>query len=461
MRITKKIICETVSLIIVFTSFLNIQTQEFQATTNNNTAEIGTSINELLDVDKFLFLDTDKPYIDASVSYLINADTGQVLYNDDGDYPMDVLSISKTLSAYVILDEMKKNPEKYNWETKIKAEGNIVLISYESNFSNLALYEDSEYTLRELFEGMMIKSSNSATMLIGKYMFGGEKQFVDVIRKKATDLNLKHTEMYTSTGLNKNDLLEYGYDDLEDGNNRMTAEDVAFLTKKIIEDYPIILEITSKSTSVFGTLTDAPFEYGATNWLLPGFKYGYDGVTGLKTGADLMEYTSNVVFTAEKNGVKLIGVILGARDSDIRSEGAIQLLDYGFNLLVHKTLISKESKLFGNGTVKMKFADKKTLAVTVANDFVISTSHEDLHPNYIFVPTNTKYNKDYNAFEGEIKAGEVLGYITVTFSDLSFLTDKNTEHYSVDVIAAEDIGHGFFVFNGFEWVLDSLKRSFA
>jgi len=420
--------------------------------------DVKSSIDELVNVQQYLFLSTDKPHIEAPVSYLINATTGQVLYDDDGDYEMDILSVSKILSAYVILDEMKRQEQKYNWETRIKATGNIVAISYDVNFSNIELVEDEEYTLRELFEAMMIKSSNAATMLIGREFFGDEKRFVEATRKKAEELNLKHTTMITSTGLNKDDLSSYGYGNLEDGNNRMTAEDVSFLTMKIIAEYPDILAVTSKPRSTFGNLTNEVIDYETTNWLLPGFEHGYEGVTGFKTGADLMEFTSNVVFTAERNGVRLIGVILGAKNAKVRSEGAITLLEYGFNLLDHKAVVTQDSMLFETGTVNMKYASRNKLPVTVAQDLVLSTSYDELTPQYMFVPTNKKYNPKYDAFEGAVKKGEVLGYITVNYQDLAFLTDGSREHYSVDVIAARDVGNGFFLFNFIEWIADSIMN---
>lgn len=464
-RLKKDVYSIIILIVLLFLVFYFPNNNVLSAAEPNNSKqkerEIKTSINDLLNIDDFLFLDTDKPHIDAPISYLINANTGQVLYNDDGDYQIDILSVSKTLSAYVILDEMHAHPEKYNWDTRIVAEGKIVNLSYDQNFSNIGLEENAEYTLQELFDAMMIKSSNAATMLIGHAMFGGEVQFVNLIRKKAEALNLKHTIITTSTGLNRADLLPYGYEQLEEGNNRMTAEDVAFMTKKIIDDYPEILTITSKKKSTFGKLTKEPVEYDATNWLLPGLEYGFDGVDGLKTGADLMEYTSNVVFTAQKDNVRLIGVILGARNSDVRSEGAKQLLEYGFNYLEHKPFITKNSILFDSGTVKVKFGSKRNLPVTVAEDFILSTSYRDLSPQYIFVPTNIKYNPQFDAFEGAIKQGEVLGYITVQYSDLAFLTDKNIEHYGVDVIAAEDVGNGFFLFNFVEWIADRFTSNFV
>jgi len=460
MQVLKKLMMKT--MVIVFICLAN-SVYVVQAESTNNAgkvvqdSDVKSSIDDLFSAEKSLFLPTEQPHIDAPVSYLINATTGQVLYDDDGDYEMDILSVSKILSAYVILDEMKQVPEKYNWHTRIRANGNVVAVSYDPNFSNIELEKDAEYTINELFEAMMIKSSNAATMMIGREMFGNEKAFVERMRQKANALNLKHTTMKTSTGLNKADLKDYGYTDLEEGNNRMSAEDVAYLTMQIVQDYPDILTVTSKPRSTFGTLTREPVTYETTNWLLPGFEHGYDGVSGFKTGADLMEYTSNIVFTAERDGVRLIGVILGARNAATRSEGAASLMDYGFMRLRHKAVITPNSQLFEDGTVKLKYAGSNKLAVTVPNDFVLSTSYGDLVPEYVFVPTNKKYNPKYDAFEGSIQKGEVLGYITVEYEDLAFLTAGTDEHYSVDVIAAEDVGNGFFLFNFIESVIDTVQ----
>jgi D-alanyl-D-alanine carboxypeptidase (penicillin-binding protein 5/6) len=457
MRVLKKTIIRTMigALIVLPTSGYVAQAASQHGVVQET--DVKSSIDDLFSGEKSLFLPTEQPNIDAPVAYLINANTGQVLFDDDGDYEMDILSVSKILSAYVILDEMKQAPEKYNWDTRIRATGSVVAVSYDPNFSNIELERDAEYTIRELFEAMMIKSSNAATMLLGREFFGDEKAYVAKMREKASELNLKHTTMKTSTGLNKADLKDYGYTDLEEGNNQMSAEDVAFLTMQIIRDYPTILDVTRKPRSTFGSLTSEPVTYEATNWLLPGFEHGYDGVSGFKTGADLMEYTSNIVFTAERDGVALIGVILGARNAATRSEGAISLMEYGFARLIHKPLITEESQLFDDGTVKLKYAGSNRLPVTVAHDFTLSTSYSDLTPEYVFVPTNKKYNPKYDAFEGSIQKGEVLGYITVEYEDLAFLSADTEEHYSVDVIAASDVGNGFFLFNFIESIIDAVQ----
>lgn len=426
-----------------------------------------TSINDLLHTSDMLISPVDYPVFDGtSYKVLINGESGQVLYSDGADTPFAIYSVTKALAVFVIMDKLKeKNPE-FTLQTEIPATGRPVLVSYEHGFSNLSLIEGQGYTVEELLDSIIIHSANASTMLVGEYITktfgnnGGELEFVQMMNEKAETIGLKHSSIFTSTGLDKNDLLSLGYGELNDGVNQMSASDVAFMTMKILDDYPELTEISKKTRGTFGVLTEEPYEYETTVALLPGEEYAYDGVNGLKTGGDIFEYTSSIVFTAEKDGTELIGVISGSRNPDVRSTEAHTLLNFAFNTLDHQTVLTKESLLFGTGTVKTKYTWGSSLAVEVEDDFILSysKSYTDFQPDLIFIPTNNKYVASKNSFKGPIKKGEILGKIVVPYEDLTFLTDKDVTEYSVNVIAKEDTKNGFFLFNMFEWIFDKLRK---
>ena len=420
-----------------------------------------TTISELLDEPEKLFLASEVPYIDSKASFLLNADTGQVLYTEDGEYSLPILSVTKALAAYVVFDKLNEGNPDFTLDTKVIAKGRPVLVSYEYNFSNVSLYEDSEYTVRELLEATLINSANGALMLLGQHIAGGEAEFVALMRKKIESLGLKQSTVFTSTGLTREDLLEYGYDELEEGTNSMSSADIAYMVMHFIKEYPKVLEITSMTKGIFASGTTDPFEYDTTIALLDGQEYAYPGVDGFKTGGDLPDYTSTIVFTAVQNDTRLIGVILGAKNADVRSEEAHKLLDYGFKNLYHKTFIAEDSKIFKeNGTLNTKYGSKNSVMVAVDRPLAISSSFSDLEPEFVFIPTNSKYDETYDTFNGVIKKGEVLGKIVVEYDDLNFLTRTDETQYSVNVIAMEDIDNGFFLFNFFEWLKDGLLGLF-
>lgn len=421
-----------------------------------------TSINDLLNTSETLISPVDIPRLDmAGSKLLINGDTGQILYSEDGEYPLPIYSVTKVLAAYVILDKLKENKPDFTLDTRIVAEGRPVLVSYEYGFSNLSLIEGQEYTVRELLDSVMIHSANASTMLLAQYIAGGEQQFVELMRVKAAELGLKQTSVYSSTGLDKADLVAHGYEELEDGVNHMSAVDVAFMTMQFMQDYPTIVETTKKTSAMFGELTDEPYEYDSTVAILPGNEFGYEGVTGLKTGGDIFDYTASIVFTAVRGDVNLIGVIIGSRNTDIRNVEAIDLLDFGFNTLDHTKVIDEQTILFEKGTVKTKYTLDRKVPVTVEKPLILSHSKVDeFKTNVKFIPTNSKYNSKKNAFNGPIRKGEVLGKLVVNYEDLSFITDKTNQEYSVNVIATEDSKDGFVIFNMFEWIADKVSSNF-
>jgi D-alanyl-D-alanine carboxypeptidase len=451
--------CLLKSLIIVTlagsTSFHNFTISQlpFYASSDNYNDPM-TTINELLGQEQYLFLKSDLPLVDSRATIIINADSGQVLYSEDGDYPLDILSITKAMTAYVILDKLHEPNTNINWDTRIVAKGGPLLVSYEYSFSNVSLYEGNSYTIRELFEAMMITSANGATMLLAEYFAGSEKAFVGLMMEKAAELKLSNTSFKTTTGLSKSDVIEFGYDDLEDGNNQMSCEDVAFMTANLINDYPEILEFTSMTKSVFAAGTTYPFEYWTTNELLAGEYYEYEGVDGLKTGGDIPDYTSSIVLTAKQEDTRLIAVMLGARNSDARSVEAHKLLDFGFKNVYHETFVDRSEQIFEDGVVNVKYSNTRKLPVKLEKPFILSSSYSDLDPEIIFIPTNTKYNSTHDAFVGPIKKGEVLGKLVVKYSDLYFLTTTDAIDYHVDVIADADANNNFYLFNVFEWIGD-------
>ena len=233
------------------------------------------------------------------------------------------------------------------------------------------------------------------------------------------------------------------------------------MTMQFMQDYPTIVETTKKTSAMFGELTDEPYEYDSTVAILPGNEFGYEGVTGLKTGGDIFDYTASIVFTAVRGDVNLIGVIIGSRNTDIRNVEAIDLLDFGFNTLDHTKVIDEQTILFEKGTVKTKYTLDRKVPVTVEKPLILSHSKVDeFKTNVKFIPTNSKYNSKKNAFNGPIRKGEVLGKLVVNYEDLSFITDKTNQEYSVNVIATEDSKDGFVIFNMFEWIADKVSSNF-
>ena len=181
--------------------------------------------------------------------------------------------------------------------------------------SQVFLEPGETQTVDTLIKCIAVASANDACVAMAEYISGSEEAFVEQMNQRAEGLGMVNTHFVNCNGLDT------------DG-HETTARDIALMSRELIIHYPKIHEysmiwmdtithVTRKGTSEFG-LTN-------TNKLIRQYAYA----TGLKTGS-----TSNAGFcvsaTAEKDGVELIAVIMGADNSKDRFQDAVKLLDYGF-----------------------------------------------------------------------------------------------------------------------------------
>lgn len=165
-------------------------------------------------------------------------------------------------------------------------------------------------TVDELFKAVVIASANDACTALAEYIAGSTASFVTMMNERAKELGLENTNFENCTGLDDTATNHYS-----------CAYDIAVMAREVIRH-----DLVRNYTTVWlDYLRDGETELNNTNKLVN----SYNGITGLKTGT-----TSKAGFcvcaTAERDGMSLIAVVLGAQTSDERFESAANLLDYGF-----------------------------------------------------------------------------------------------------------------------------------
>lgn len=240
---------------------------------------------------------------------LIEMTTGTVLYEKDADTARPPASVTKVMTMLLIFDALA--------EGKIQLEDEVTTSEYASSMggSQVFLETGEKQTVETLLKCISVASANDACVAMAEYISGNEEEFVRQMNLRAEGLGMKHTHFLNCNGLDT------------DG-HETSARDIALMSRELLMKYPEIhnyctiwmeniTHTTSKGSSEFG-LTN-------TNKLIRQYEYA----TGLKTGS-----TGKAKFcvsaTAEKNGVSLIAVIMGAEDSKARFKDAVTLLNYGF-----------------------------------------------------------------------------------------------------------------------------------
>ena len=237
-------------------------------------------------------------------SILLCADTGEVIYEKNAYEHLSPASVTKVMSMLLVLEAIESR--KISPDDEVSTSENAVAMGG----SQIWLKQGETMTVDELFKAVVIASANDACTALAEYIAGSTASFVTMMNERAKELGLENTNFENCTGLDDTATNHYS-----------CAYDIAVMAREVIRH-----DLVRNYTTVWlDYLRDGETELNNTNKLVN----SYNGITGLKTGT-----TSKAGFcvcaTAERDGMSLIAVVLGAQTSDERFESAANLLDYGF-----------------------------------------------------------------------------------------------------------------------------------
>ncbi|MDZ5761691.1 D-alanyl-D-alanine carboxypeptidase DacF precursor [Candidatus Cyrtobacter comes] len=229
---------------------------------------------------------------------VVNADTQKILYSQSALEPRHPASLTKIMTLYIVFDAIKGG--KLNPMKPIA----ISTKAAKQPRSNLALKAGTIITVRDAIMGAIIKSGNDATVALAEVLAGSEENFVKIMNRKAKELGMMNTVFQNSTGL-------------PHPRQVTTAKDMAILALSMLKHHKSTYHVFSKQAFLLGekmVLTH--------NKLLASHKW----VDGMKTGfTNASGY--NVITTAIKDDVRLIGVVMGCNSSSERDSKMLKLLE--------------------------------------------------------------------------------------------------------------------------------------
>lgn len=252
------------------------------------------------------------PEISSPSAILMEASTGQVIYEKNADEQRSPASITKIMTLILIFDALESG--------KIKMTDEVTTSAYAKSMggSQVFLEEGEVQTVETLIKCIVIASGNDASVTMAEYIAGDEGTFVDMMNQRAKDLGMTATHFVDCCGLT------------ESAEHVTSARDIAIMSRELINHYPqihnystiwmdTITHVTKQGTKEFGLSNTNKLLKMATNFR----------VTGLKTGStSIAKYCLSA--TAEKDGVRLIAAIMAAPDYKVRFADAATLLNYGY-----------------------------------------------------------------------------------------------------------------------------------
>ncbi len=324
-----------------------------------------------------------EPSVDPSVNLNLNcraavlmeASTGEILYAQNPDEALPPASVTKIMTLLLVMEAMDRG--ELSWETPVTASAHACSMGG----SQIYLKEGETMSARDLIKSVVIASANDAALALAEQVAGSEAAFVTRMNDRARELGMTSTHFENTNGL----------DDTAQ-NHVISAKDIAIMSRALIA-HP---EILTFSSTWMDTVRNGAFGLTNTNRLVR----FYRGCNGLKTGS-----TSKAGFcvsaTAEREGMTLIAVIMGAESRDTRNAAAASLLDWGFATYgLYKAPAGEPEPAYVRGgkvqTVPLQYPAFS--AVLPKADLTAVELHVTLP----------------DALEAPIRAGEAVGKVTYT-----------------------------------------------
>lgn len=306
--------------------------------------------------------------VNSRAAMLVDAETGQVIYQQNADQQLPVASVSKLLTACVIEDEIASH--QLHWQQKVKINKAVAAVSCDPNYSAIGLHAGQSYTVRDLFDAMMVKSADGAALALSTANGGTIKQFNAKMAKKARQIGLKDVKIVNAVGLRNGDLKQLRQPKIsKNAENAMSARDVIILTRYLLKHYPSILQVVSRPQQNFTIASGQVVTADNSNQMLPGKPYVVPNVVidGLKTGTS-DQAGACFVSTGTYQGWRMITVVLGANrnvsgDRFVQTQRLYQYLQTGVRLKTLKFSHGQTVKQVAKGNKRQVTVKTAPLAV--------------------------------------------------------------------------------------------------
>ncbi len=280
------------------------------------------------------------PSLEATAWVLVDQQSGQTLAAHRANESIEPASITKLMTAYAVFHALRDGKLKLDTLVPISER------AWRSEGSRTYLDLNSRVPVEVLIQGMIVQSGNDATIALAEAVAGTEDTFAALMNQYAERLGMAKSHFQNSTGL-------------PGENHKMSADDIARLTRAIIREFPEYYRWYSQRDFTWNNIRQPN-----RNGLLA----RDPSVDGVKTGmTDAAGYC--LVSSAKRDGMRLVAVVAGSKSMKARENASLALLNYGFNFYETRTL--KQGRM-GLAMQRIYRASGGRAAVGLARDMLVT-----------------------------------------------------------------------------------------
>ena len=325
-------------------------------------------------------VDMDLPVKSA---ILMDVATGTILYEQDAHTPLAPASVTKVMTMLLIMEAIDGGA--IGWQDMVTASESAAA----KGGSQIYLKVGEQMSVADMVKAIAVSSANDCACAMAEHIAGSEAAFVEKMNSRAKELGMNDTHFVNCTGLD---------DDAAAADHKTSAHDIAVMSRELLKNHPDIKKYT---TIWMDTLRNGTFGLSNTNKMVR----FYPGATGLKTG-----FTSKAGYclssSAQRDGMELVAVVMGAKTSAERFSACKSLLDYGFSTYALVTpqveQMSVPVKLGTADSVIAEPAEDPTLLMEKAQKNMVTTEIQ------LDESVNAPVSKGQKLGTLTVKAGEYI-----------------------------------------------------
>lgn len=249
------------------------------------------------------------PGISAKSYLVMDSKTGRILVTQDAELPLAPASLTKIMTAYVVFNALRQG------QISLEDEVTVSENAWRTPGSRMFIEVGSRVSVRDLLLGIIVQSGNDASVALAEHIAGTESVFAEMMNQYASRIGMHSSHFVNATGLPAE-------------GHVTSALDLAMLARTLLADFPEFYQWYSVREFTYNNIKQSN-----RNALL----WRDDSVDGMKTGhTDDAGYC--LVVSAERDGMRLISVVLGTASTRTREDGSQALLNYGFRFFETRLL---------------------------------------------------------------------------------------------------------------------------
>ena len=327
---------------------------------------------------------------------LMDVATGTVLYEQNAHAPLAPASVTKVMTMLLIMEAIDDG--RMAWTDTVTASE----AAAAKGGSQIYLKVGETMAVSDMVKSIAVSSANDCACAMAEHLYGSETAFVEKMNEKAAQLGMADTHFVNCTGLD---------DSPSAADHKTSAYDVALMSRELLKYHP---DIKSYTTIWMDSIRGGTFGLSNTNKLIR----FYPGATGLKTG-----FTSSAGYclsaTAQREGMELIAVVMGAETSAQRNVACKQLLDYGFAAYA---LVAPELPEESRVPVKLGRADTVGVALETGEGILVEKGKKS------GLITEVTLEESLSA---PVSQGQILGKLTLRTGEATLA--------QIPLVAAENV----------------------